>query len=201
MRSSTTRLARFCGYFLPHVLVAPLLLLVGVTFLHELAHAGVALALGGRVNELVFLPDGQAFGHMRWDAPPGAGFVDHALVSVAPYLMWSAVAAAVLAFAALPNRLHWLAASTLFLWGYVVPLGDIAGNLFAGAGDLYVPGPDGLLVQGVGAGLLLVAAALGYWLQRRLFGERAVGVGGYLASAVVLAPAFGAAALLGLLAV
>ena len=198
MRSPTLR---FCAYFAPHVLLAPLFLFVGVTFLHEMAHAGMALALGGRVEELAFLPSAAGLGHVRWHPPPGAGVVEHTLVTLAPYLMWSGVAGTVVSFAALPNRLHWVAASTLFLWGYVVPLGDIAANLFAGAGDLHLPGAEGLAVQALGAGLLLVSAALGYWLQRRLFGEHAVSVGGYLASAIVLAPAFGVAALAGLLAV
>ncbi len=195
MRSPTVR---FCACFLPHVLVAPVLFFVGVTFLHETAHASAALAVGGRVHEMVFLPGGDALGHVRWDPPPGAGWIEHTLVSLAPYLMWSAFAAAVIAFAALPNRLHWLAASTLFVWGYVVPLGDIAANLFAGSGDLHVPGPDGLAVQAAGGALLLAGAVIGYPVQRRLFGEHAVGIGGYLASAVVLGPAFAAAALAGL---
>jgi hypothetical protein len=196
--ASARATGRFWLFFLPHLLAAPILLFVAVTFLHELAHSAMALALGGQVTEFSFLPDAQGLGHMRWNAPPGAGLLEHTLVSIAPYLLWSLFAAAVIAFAALPNRLHWLTASTIFLWGYVVPLADIGWNLISGGGDLHVPGPDGLLVVLLGLSFLLIAYVIGYWVQRRLFRDLAVGPVGYLISTVVIGGAFGLAGLVGL---
>jgi hypothetical protein len=36
--------------FLPQLALAPVLFFVGVTFLHEAAHAAMALAFGGRIT-------------------------------------------------------------------------------------------------------------------------------------------------------
>lgn len=198
MRERWTRAARFSLLFAPHVLIAPLAFFLGVTFLHEVAHAAAALALGGRVTELAFLPGAENLGHMRWDPPAGAPGWFGEVVSVAPYLMWSGFAAATIVVAALPNRLHWLLASTLFFWWYVVPLGDIGWNLLSGGGDLALGGLDGLFLQLVGSIALVVAYAIGYFVQRRLFGERAVDVAGYVASSALVGGASGIAGVLGL---
>ena len=53
---------------------------------------------------------------------------------------------------------RWLAAA-IFFWGYFVPIGDIAWNLYGGRGDLAVGGLDGLVVQVVGTIALLAALA------------------------------------------
>jgi hypothetical protein len=191
---------RFWALFIPHLVVAPIVLLTVVTFLHELAHAAVALALGGTVTEFSFLPSQGHLGHIQWKPAPGTSSSADLLVSLAPYVMWSICAAAtgVVASLSRAGRPHWLLASTIFIWGYVVPVGDIAWNLFSGRGDLTFPGWVGVMVQALGAAALLVAYAIGYLVQRRLFGDRSVGLVGYLVSSVVLGLAFGAAALLGL---
>jgi hypothetical protein len=184
--------------FAPQIALAPALFFVGVTFLHEAAHAVVALALGGTVTEFAFLPGPHALGHVRWEPPPGAPAWMSDAVRVAPYLMWSTVAAATIALAGLRLRLNrWLAAA-LFFWCYFIPLGDIAWNLYGGQGDLAIGGIDGLIVQAIGTVALLAAFALGHGVQRRLFGERAVDVRGYLAGTVVLGAASAVAAGLGL---
>jgi hypothetical protein len=184
--------------FGPQVALAPLLFFVGVTFLHEAAHAAVALALGGTVTEFAFLPGPHALGHVRWEPPPGAAPWMSDAVRVAPYVMWSTVAAATIALAWLRVRLNrWLAAA-IFFWCYFIPLGDIAWNLYGGQGDLAIGGVDGLIVQAIGTVALLAAFALGHGVQRRLFRERAVGVRGYLAGTAVLGAASAVAAGLGL---
>jgi hypothetical protein len=196
----TGGLLRFWRCFVPHLALAPLLFFTAVTFLHELAHALAALLVGGTVTEFSFLPRGDTLGHMRWVPPPGATWLDGALVSVAPYLMWSTLALVVIVVACWRRRrpLHWITASTLFVWGYAVPVGDIALNLFSGHGDLAIGGVEGLVAQGVGAHLLLAAYLVGHAVQRRLFGERAVGFGGYLLSTLVLGAGFGLSAAVGL---
>ncbi len=191
---------RFWGYLAPHVLLAPALCF-GVTFLHEMAHVGAALSLGGVVTDFSWLPGPANLGHMQWEAPGGADAFDHALVSVAPYLMWSVFALAVMLLSFVPNRFHWSVASTLFVWGYAVPIGDIAGNLSAGRGDLAAPGLEGLLVTAAGSVAVLIAWGLGWLVQRRLFPDAKLGALGYLATTVVMGGAWGIAAASGLVAV
>jgi hypothetical protein len=189
---------RFWALFVPHLIVAPIVLLTVVTFLHEVAHAAVALALGGTVTEFSFLPSQGHLGHVQWNPAPGSSSDGRVLVSLAPYVMWSTFAVGASLVAWLSRGLHRALASTIFVWGYVVPLSDIAWNLSSGSGDLAFPGWEGALLHGVGAVCLAVAYALGYPLQRRLFGERSVGVVGYVVSSVVIGLAFGAAAMIGL---
>jgi hypothetical protein len=117
-------LGRALVLFAPQVALAPVLFFVGVTFLHEAAHAAAALALGGTVTEFAFLPSGNNLGHVRWLPPAGAPGWLAGLVSVAPYAMWSLLASGTALLAARRVRLNrWLAAA-IFFWGYVVPLGD-----------------------------------------------------------------------------
>ena len=186
--------------FSPQLALAPVLFFVGVTFLHEAAHAAVALAIGGRITEFAFLPGPHNLGHVRWEAPPHAPAWMGDLVGVAPYLMWSLLAAATIVLAWRRARLNrWLAAA-VFFWCYFVPLGDIAWNLYGGRGDLAVGGADGLILQAVGTAALLAAFAIGYGVRRRLFGAHAVDVRGYLAGALLIGAASALAGGLGLLA-
>ncbi len=198
MKERLQRALRFSLLFAPQVLIAPVAFFLGVTFLHELAHAAAALTMGGQVVEFAFLPGPHNLGHMRWDPPANAPGWFGDVVSVAPYVMWSGFALLAAAIAALPNRLHWLAASSLFYWWYVVPLGDIGWNLFSGGGDLAVGGIDGLLLQTFGAIALLGAYAAGYPIQRRLFAERAVDLPGYVVASAVVGGASGLAGVFGL---
>jgi hypothetical protein len=186
--------------FAPQIALAPALFFVGVTFLHEAAHAAVALALGGTVTEFAFLPGPNALGHVRWEPPPGAAPWVSDAVSVAPYVMWSLVAAGTLTLAWRRVRLNRWVAAAIFFWCYFVPLGDIAWNLYGGRGDLAVGGFDGLVVQTIGTVALLAAFALGHLVQERLFGERAVGAVGYVVGAAVIGAASAVAAGIGLLA-
>lgn len=196
---SLEALVRFSGTFVPHLLFAPVVLVLGTTFLHELAHAAMALTLGHVVSDFTFLPSAADFGHMRWEPRVGgvANPIDGVLVSLAPYLMWSAFAALTLAVASLENRVHWLVGSSLFLYGYAIPIGDIAWNLSSGTGDLAAPGPEGLLVTAVGLALVALAWIVGWFVQWRLFGERRVTFGSYVAATVVLGVAFGSAGVFG----
>lgn len=191
---------RFWAVLVPQVIVAPVLTF-GITFLHELAHAAAALSIGGELTEFSWLPTKTNLGHIRWVPPPNAGDLDFVLVSVAPYLMWTLLAGVVLLVAWLPNRFHWSAASSLFVWGYAVPIGDIAGNLMAPRGDLSAPGVEGLIVTCAGAGAVLIAWGLGWLVQRRLFPDAKVGALGYLATTLVMGGAWAAAAALGLILV
>ncbi len=184
--------------FAPQVALAPALFFVGVTLLHEAAHALTAIALGGTVTEFAFLPGPHNLGHVRWQPPPNAPSWMGDLVSLAPYLMWSSLAALTILLAWRRVRLNpWLGAA-IFFWCYFVPLGDIAWNLYGRQGDLAIGGLDGLVLQSVGTVALLGGFACGYGVQRRLLGDRAVGVGGYVVAALILGAASGLAAGIGL---
>lgn len=194
------QVGRMLLLFAPQIVVAPVMFFVGVTFLHESAHALMAIALGGRIKEFAFLPGAGALGHVRWEPPPHAAPWMGDAVGVAPYLMWSLFAAVVvlLAFRRFrPNR--WLAAA-IFFWCYFIPIGDIAWNLYGGRGDLAVGGLDGLVLQAVGTIAIVGAYGLGYFVQRRLFAERSVGFLGYLASSFAIGAASAVAGVIGLLA-
>ena len=188
----------FCALHLPHLLVAPVMLFVFGTFLHELAHVAAALLQGATITHFEFMPTAGHLGQMQYLPRFGDTSFDHDFVAVAPYLMWSAFAAFVIFIASFPNRMHWMVSSTLFTWFYALPIGDIALNLYSGSGDLYVPGIEGLVLVIFGTGLLGVAYAIGYWVQKKLYGERAVDIGGYLIATVVLGIGMAAAGLVGL---
>ncbi len=98
-RASPAFPLRFWALFIPHLIGAPIVLLTVVTFLHELAHAAVALALGGTITEFSFLPSQGHLGHIQWKPAPGTGSGADLLVSLAPYLMWSIFAAATMVVA------------------------------------------------------------------------------------------------------
>lgn len=188
---------RFWALLTPHVALAPILCF-GVTFFHELAHAAAALAVGGEVTEFSCLPSETNLGHIVWEPPHGAGVFDYALVSLAPYLMWALSAGVVLLLAWRPIRLHGSAGSALFVWGYAVPIGDIAGNLLAPRGDLSAPGVDGLIVTATGICAVIIAWGLGYAVQGRLFPNAKLSAAGYLATTCVMGGAWVLAAALGL---
>ena len=110
------------------------------------------------------------------------------LVSVAPYVMWSLLAATtILARPAAPARQPRLAAA-IFFWCYFVPIGDIAWNLYGGRGDLAIGGHRRLAAASDRDRLCSSRAFIGgHCVQRRLFADRAVDVRGYLACALALA--------------
>ena len=169
----------------PQLLVLPGMAAIGVTFLHEAAHALMALALGGSVSGLQIVPGNGVLGQVHTRLPPSAPWFGNALVTVAPYLMWAGLIAIVTAIALLPRqRLHPYLGSTLWLWGFVVPLGDIAWNL--GSGDLYLRGPDGDLLVAIGLVLIAMTWTVGFPVQRSLYKEDGLGLGAYVAGSAVL---------------
>jgi hypothetical protein len=184
----------------PQLALAPALFFVGVTFLHEAAHAVAAIALGGKVTEFAFLPGPHNLGHVRWEPPPHAAVWVGDAVSLAPYVMWSLLAGATVALAWRRVHLSRWAAAAIFFWCYFVPLGDIAWNLYGGQGDLAIGGIDGVVVQAIGTTALLAAFALGHLVQQRLFGERAIRIAEYLVCAAVIGAASALAAGIGMLA-
>jgi hypothetical protein len=180
-----------------HLLLAPLLGLTLVTFLHECAHAALVLVQGGQLLDFSFLPSARGFGYVSYNFPPGADYSVVA-ISLAPYLMWTAIAAATLLVALLwripgrPERpegargtgIPFWAASTLFCWFFAVPLGDCAmacaGYLLGARNDLFhALGPPDEGIALVLALLGVYALLLGFGLQRLLYRERSLSLWGY----------------------
>lgn len=193
-KSVVREVAGFVRAHLAHILLSPLVAVV-VTFLHETAHAAAALAYGGEVTHFVFLPGDGNWGSMRYVLPQEDASASLA-ISLAPYVMWAALAAGVALFACLrgPVRFSW--ASTLFVWGYVVALGDIANTAFPflmGAhNDFHSAfGPpsarDGLTALVAAA----IATCAGFSVHQRLYGTRALSVRGFTGACVVFATCLG----------
>jgi hypothetical protein len=172
---------------LAHVLLSPLLGLTLVTALHEAAHALLVVAQGGRVLEFSFLPGGGSYGHVRYEG--AVAFPE--LVSLAPYLMWGTLALGTAALAWVRPRLPFWITSSLFVWAFAVPLLDV-GNAAVGwlaggrSNDLaHAFGrPTELDAAGV-ALLALGSITAGYFVQRRLYRERALGLAGYALTSAV----------------
>src|SRR5262245_55064424 len=93
---------RFLLRHWPHaLLVIPGVL--GVTILHEGAHALAAMAQGGIVTEFVWLPSPGRWGYTAYHFPPGVAYSSFA-ISIAPYVMWTGMAAVATLLALLPVR-------------------------------------------------------------------------------------------------
>ena len=129
---SPRRVARFLRGHLGYLVLAPLLLFAG-TLVHELAHAGAALLVGGEVVDLELwptrVPGGIRFGATYYEG--SFGDLDW-LVTMAPALVWTAVAALSLIWL---GRWRGRLAKSLFLILFVLPLADIAlqlSGLYAG---------------------------------------------------------------------
>lgn len=154
---------------------------LAVTYVHEKAHAWAVIRQGGRVTEFVWVPDGELWGHVSYEFPLGVDYSPFA-ISIAPYVLWLVVALTVAVLAPLLGRfLPLWCRSTVFVWGYIVPLADIANAAFpflvSGAhNDLHRAFGEPAMVHGIAiAGLGLVACLMGYPVQRWIYRERSLG--------------------------
>lgn len=152
---SPRRVGRFVRAHLGYALLAPVLAFAG-TVIHELAHAGAAILLGGQVTDLELWPS-RVPGGIRFGATYYAGVpADRGwMVTMAPALVWTALAAVAMAWL---GRLRGWPAKSLFLILYVLPLADIALQL----GGLYTgrPGSDYYKAMGAVPWLTAIVAAI-----------------------------------------
>ena len=172
----------FRGHW-PHLLAA---IPLGIIFtaLHEFAHSAAGWLQAGTVTSFVWLPSSAGWGHMSCSFPAGAQY-SMRMVTLAPYFLYLAMG--LLAGALSLRRSAWSfpAASTFFVWLFVVPVADIANTAIPyalwntyndfhrafGHSSPYIS--TALLVLG------LSVAWYGYWLNRRLYCARAVGFPAY----------------------
>ena len=175
------------------LLVVPAL--IGFTILHEAAHGVAVVAQGGEITEFVWLPNGQQWGHIRYYF----GHDDYSsfAISMAPYIMWACVSlmAAVLSLRKQPYPFP--LASFIFVWLYTAPLADIANTAIpylAGKNNDFASafGPPTMSSFAATGAFGAISALLGYYLQRRLYGDYALSgvayvvLGGALATVGVL---------------
>jgi hypothetical protein len=178
---------RECGRFFRTHWVHLALLIPGAvlyTILHEGMHALAVILQGGRLLEFVWIPSQGEWGHVQYDFPPGATYSPF-VIGMAPYFFTMLLASIAILAAVFRPGLPIRVASTIFVWFYIVPAVETsntalpyaaygARNDFFGAfGPPTVDLALGILLAGFGA------AVLGYPVQRRLYGERALSFGAY----------------------
>ena len=173
----------FRGHW-PHFLLA----IPGVvlwTILHEAAHALAIMLQGGQVTTFVWIPSPAQWGYVEYNFPdhPFSGFA----IASAPYAFWLILMlmAGVLS-RRLPPYPHW-AASSIFVWMFVMPLGDIA---LAARPYLFEAGNTNDFADAFGPPTRLIALLIilfgiasvvfGMRIQQRLYREQALSVGSYL---------------------
>jgi hypothetical protein len=172
----------FFKWHWPHfLLAAPGALLC--TILHEGAPALAVILQGGQVTKFVWLPSVERWGYIQYEFPHQDYFSTFA-ITVAPYCMWLLLMlmAGVLSLKTKPH-LPW-ASSTIFIWMFVVPLGDIANaalpyllgslNDFTDAFGYPTSLEWALIVL-----FAIASAVFGMILQQRLYRERALSLTGY----------------------
>ena len=158
-----------------HILCIPILGLTVFTFLHEAAHAVVVILQGGEIKSFNILPVGKHLGMVHYTAP--VRNFSHFNVSIAPYIMWLALVLIAVILSYKIKSKHFFIYSSIFIWLYVMPLGDIGGHflpymLFNDDNDImHAFGPSNSYLNF----LIIFATALsvfvGYHVHRRLYGD------------------------------
>jgi len=173
--------AFFKSHWLHGLLVVPAI--VGVTVVHEGMHGLAVRAQGGTIRDFVWLPTSGEWGHIRYVFASSTVY-SSVLIALAPYLLWLALIllAVLLAFFNPPRSFRM--ASTVFIWLFLVPLADIANTALP-----YLSGTRNDFQSALGAPapaiqLALLAAggffaALGFFVQRRLYGARRLSLPAY----------------------
>ena len=171
-------LRRFFRGHWPHFLFA----IPGVvlwTILHEAAHALAIMLQGGQVIKFVWIPSPARWGYVEYNYPdhPFSSFA----IAIAPYAFWLILMlmAGGLSLRVTPYP-HW-AASTIFIWMFVMPLGDIA---LAAGPYLFESGNTNDFTDAFGPPTRMIAlliilfgiasAAFGMRIQQRLYREHAL---------------------------
>jgi hypothetical protein len=172
-------------------LLLPLWALTVATLLHELGHAVFVWVQGGIVHDLSFAPEQAQLGQVSYRLPAAGR---DWLVSLGPFLLWLGclltASAAIFQFSRGKAEVM---TRGLYVWLFVVPLGDVVWHALPWMGgaenDIFtVLGPPNL---GTVLGVWLVIASLlmlGYAVMRQGYGTSALSPIAYaLLSLVALA--------------
>ncbi len=177
-----TEVAYFLKTHWVHILLIPPAALA-ITILHEAAHGALAIVQGGTITEFVWLPTAEEWGHIKYIFQKGSSHSAVA-ISIAPYFLWVTCCLLALALAMPTKPRPFWASSTIFIWLFLAPLADIANAALPYArgekNDFYSAfgEPDGLLRATI-LGAAALSATVGYFLQRRLYAQNALGVPAY----------------------
>lgn len=155
------------------MLLLPLWALTAATLLHELGHAVFVWLQGGIVHDLSFAPEQAQLGHVSYTLPKAGR---HWLVSLGPFLLWLGclltASAAIFEFSRGKAEVM---TRGLYVWLFVVPLGDIVWHALpwmrGAENDIFnVLGPPNLGTV-LGVWLVIVSLlTLGYAVMRRGYG-------------------------------
>lgn len=174
---------RFLKSHWPHIVLAIPGAIV-VTAFHETAHCVAVWLQGGTVTSFVCLPSRGKWGEMRYEF---AASVPHSgeLIAIAPYIASLALCLVAMVLAARGRRWSFSVASAIFVWLFIVPVADIANAsipyLFRNAAnDLRQAfGEVNLTPWVLAVTMTMALVAVGYWIQSRLYRERAVRLPAY----------------------
>jgi len=169
-------------------LVLPLWALTIATFLHELGHAGFVWLQGGVVHDLSFAPEQARLGHISYTLPEGGR---DWLVSLGPFLFWLGclLAASTAIFQFSKGQAETMTRG-LYVWLFVVPLGDIVWHalpwMHGAENDVFnVLGPANIgTVLGVWT-VIVSLLMLGFAVMRRGYGSRSLSPTAYTLLALV----------------
>lgn len=160
-----------------HVLLLPVMAII-VTAAHEAAHAAAIVWQGGTVLKFTCVPSGSHWGSVIYRFPPGRLCSDSA-IAMAPYALWLVVTSATVAIGLRRRTFPLWLGSTLYVWCFVVLLGDVGHAalpfLLGAENDLRCAlGPPARLHAVCVGAAALAAIVGGYFLQRRMYGERSL---------------------------
>lgn len=154
-----------------------------VNAIHEGAHAAAVLLQGGSIVEFSIIPNVHDWGSVVYRSSGRDDFSNFA-VSMAPYAVWMSIALASVIFSFRRAPFPFWIASMLFVWAFVMPLGDIAYAVFpyllGGQTDFkFAFGQSALLSWILAAFGLSVSCWIGYGVQRRFYRQRALSIAAY----------------------
>jgi len=178
-------------------LLLPLWALTVATLLHELGHALFVWLQDGIVHDLSFAPGKSELGHTSYTLPDdGRDW----LVSLGPFLLWLGclltASAAIFQFS--KGKAEMMTRG-LYVWLFVVPLGDIVWHALpwmrGAENDLFDVFGTPNLGTVLGAWIIIMSLLmLGYAVMRRGYGSRTLSASAYTLLALVALVGVAAAA-------
>ncbi len=159
-------------------------MIIGWTILHELAHCLAVWTQGGTVTDFVWLPGDDHWGYMSYQAE-AFSFRMQQWVALAPYLIWTMFCLFAGVLAGVSPKGSFMINSTTYVWLFIAPVADIANAaipylLWGMENDLHhALGTPGLLIQSGFISFSLLIVAYGFWLNRKLYHENALGLRAY----------------------
>lgn len=178
-QSAWKELGRFLKMHWMHLLLSPLLGFIFCSALHEGAHAVAAMAQGGEITEFRCWPGNGFLGHVSYHFPKGIAYSDTA-ISIAPYVFSLGLACISFIVAFCFDSIPFWLGSSIFAWGWIASFGNIGigtsgylrENRLSDLSKVFGPVQPGTSILLLG--IMILGAILGFYLQERLYRERAL---------------------------